>query len=247
MSDQPTETKIPAQSADPVAPAQTGAVPEGNNPPAETNNFQQRINTVVGERNAERARADSLQQQVDASKKEDPVAAGVEPSLENFDYDEAKYNKAVIDHRIKQGIEEATAELKVSQQKFADDQRNALALTEFEKKRIEFEKTTKDYAKVVGNLSSIQFPQDTLNMIMQVGPALAHHLGNNLDVALSISQMPLNQAAMKLGMLTSALSPATTQTAPSTAPEPIDAIKSGGPVPSGQDYENMSMEQIAAL
>ncbi len=246
MVEQTTETTIPAQSADPVAPDQTGAVPEGNNPPAETNNFQQRINTVVGQRNAEKARADSLQLLLDAPKKEDPVAAGTEPSLESFDFDEAKHTKALIDHRINQGVEKATAKFEASQQKFADEQRNALVLADFEKKRIEFQKTTKDYNTVVGNLSAIQFPQDTLNMIMQIGPALAHHLGNNLDVALSISQMPLNQAAMKLGMLTSAISPATTQIAPSKAPEPIDAIKPGGPVPSNLDYENMSMEQIAA-
>jgi len=249
MTDQTTETTIPAQSADTAVTDQTGAAPEGNNPPVDTNNFQQRINTVVGQRNAEKARADLLQQQLDTSNKKDPVASGIEPSLESFDYDEAKHNSAVINYRINQGIEKATTELKKSQQNLVNEQRNSQILSAFETKRLEFSAKTKDYSTVVGNLGSISFPPDTLNMIMAAdnGPALAYHLGQNLDVALSISQMPLANAAMKLGMLTSALSPATTQAAPSKAPDPINAIKSSGPMPSGQDYENMTMEQIAAL
>jgi hypothetical protein len=202
---------------------------------------QARINKLTAEKFAEKRRAEELEQRL--KQLESAKSPEAKPTLEQFDYDDAAYQEALINWTVTQRVSEqqkAQAEQEViSQRNVEQEQRQAMFNQRMEAYRVK----APDYEQVVSQVPDL--PQDTLNAILEheKGPQLAYHLGKHLDIADQITRMNPATAAMKLGELAAKLSAPVTET--SKAPEPIETVSSGGSM--SKNLEDMSMDEIMNL
>ena len=197
--------------------------------------FQKRINKVTADKWEEKLRADNLQAELDSLKANKPVVTTSEPKLEDFDYDEAAHQTAVIDYKV----DLKAQSLQSQQQEVAAQTATAERNRVFNERSDVFEATKEDFKTVLGNVPTLQ--PTVLQYVMEdpKGPELAYYLGTHLDIADKIVQMNPIAAAVEIGKISMRL----TETKPiktSSAPEPIEPITSGGVIESEIDGE-MSM------
>lgn len=205
---------------------------------------QERFNKITADKYAEKRRADAAEERIKELEStiipNKPVSDSA-PTLESFDYDESKYNEALIDYKVNQKA------LEIQQQQAAESAKveNRARAAAFNAKVAKLTETAADYQEVVGGIP--QLPTDTLNAIMQAekGPELAYYLGKHLDVADEIASASPFVAAMRLGEISAKLGAVQTKTVQSAAPDPIEPISSGGSL--SKDMGEMSMEEIYNL
>jgi len=201
---------------------------------------QSRINKITAEKYAEKRRADDLAKEIETLKNvQTPTQPTTgEPKLEDFDYDDAAYTSALIDHKVNQ----KASEIQQQQQQAQSQAQARQTSDDFNTKVAEFEQKATDYQQVVANIP--QLPNETLNAVMQSdkGPELAYYLGKHLDVADEIATASPMVAAMKLGQISAQLSATVTTNKTSAAPDPIEPIESGSSL--SKKAEDMSMEEI---
>lgn len=228
----------PEAKADP-APAQEDNVET----PAEPDGVQKRINKITADKYEEKRRADALQTELDALKTQSPEVNQkpvAEPTLEDFDFDDAKFNSALLDYKLDQRM--ATQQATQNQAQ-AQERSNAINKS-FTAQVEEFTKTAPDYQEVIANVP--QLPAETLDAVMQLdnGAQVAYYLGKHLDVADDIATSSPMVAAMKLGEIRANLANNKQKSKPSAAPAPVETLTSGGGV--DKDIGEMTMEEIYA-
>lgn len=200
---------------------------------------QKRINKVTADKWAAIRRAEEAERKLAEANNIQPQQDLNEPKLEDFDYDDAAYNRAVARYEAEQVIKAERERSQVSQV----EQRQAEAQAKFNE-RVELQRQkTPDYAEVVGNL---QLPDGVVSALIEAenGPELAYHLGQHKDVADSLFSMTDAQAHMKLGQITAQLS-AKPEVKTSAAPEPIEPVSASGSL--NKSYDEMTMEEIMNL
>ena len=211
--------------------------------PKEVNKVQERINKITADKWAEKRRADELERklaEMQTSTQDDRLLK--ELKLEDFDFDDAAYQAALIKQEIAKGLKEVTEQQKQAQ---AAQQQEAVQVS-FNEKVAALVVEKPDYADVVGNLP--EFPSDTLAALMESenGPELAYYLGQHADIADSIATASPIQAAMKLGQISAQLSAQPVkEVKTSAAPEPIEPVSASGSL--NKSIDDMSMEEIMAL
>lgn len=230
---QETEQKPTEEKTDAIAES----VPAQEETPAESDGVQKRINKITAEKYEEKRRADELEKRLKAIESQ-PVQEAKEPALEDFDYDDAKYQAALVQHQVQKALE---SQNKAEQERLAKERVNNMAQS-FNAKVAEFTEKTADYAEVVSNVP--QLPDATLEAVMTLenGPQVAYYLGKHLDVADEIASSSPIQAAIRLGEIRTLLSSSKPETKPSSAPDPVETITSGGG--ANKDVGEMSMEEI---
>ena len=205
----------------------------------EVTGYQKRINKITADKHAERRRADELEQRLkDLQATSVPISTDV-PKLEDFDYDDAKFNKAYIAHEVRKTHDEAVV---------AQQTRDATAVqtkvnAEFARKVAE--SAIPDYSDVINGLvGSVPLSEGLINAVMQAenGPEIAYHLGKNLDVADRLAAADPLVAALEIGRISAGLTGKKTKT-PSKAPTPVQIVKGDGSG-TGKNYEKMSMDEI---
>jgi hypothetical protein len=235
----PVEEVASEAPADP-APAQEESVET----PAEPDGVQKRINKITADKYEEKRRADALAQELEALKAQQqatPQQPSAEPKLEDFEFDDAKYQAALIDHKINQRLSQQQA-----QQKQAQEQARKEELAKsFSAKVAAFTETAPDYQEVIANVPTL--PGETLDAVMSLdnGAQVAYYLGKHLDVADEIATASPIQAAMRLGEIRAQLANTKSNIKPSAAPAPVETLSSGGGV--DKDLGEMSMEEIYNL
>ncbi len=196
--------------------------------------FQKRINKVTADKWEQQRRADALQEELNQLKSTQQTAniQTSEPKLEDYDYDEQAFNSALIDYKVELKANEIAAK----QQESSKQQDQANIAKEFESKSAEFAEGKDDFIEVLGKVPVLQ--PTVLNAVMSEsnGPELAYFLGKHLDIADKIASMNPIAAAVEIGKLSMKLSEPK-QIKPSSAPEPIDGVSSGGAVESSIDDE----------
>ena len=178
-----------------------------------------------------------LQQKPEETPKAEPVAAAEPPKLEQFDYDEAKYQAALIEYTRAEARREVETLLA---RKEAENAERAKAQT-FEKRQAEFLAKRPDYAEKV--LRDVTLPiSPTMAEVIkesEAGPELAYYLAENRELAAQIAKLPERAAARELGRIEAKLEaqreavskpPAAAPTAPpkpkvSEAPPPPPKIE----------------------
>ena len=198
---------------------------------------QGRINKVIADRGGETRRADKAEARIKELEGE-PPAEVPEPKLEDFDFDEGKYNAALIKHEVQKATRETVGNYKTEQDGIAATNRQNEINIKFDERAVEFRKEKPDYDQVIDALPLI--PGDVMDEIMQHdnGPKLAHYLGTHLDQAETIT-------LMKLGEISAQLAIVKPTKQPSAAPDPIEPVTSGGTL--NKSMEDMDMEDIMAL
>lgn len=211
-------------SEEPEAPKDTGV--------------QKRFNKLTAEKYAEKRRADALEKQL-AEAQAVPVSIGEEaPTLEKFDYDDAKFNEASIKYHVGQAVAKSNAEQTERNIQTDRDRVNQEFARKIEASGIE------DYGTVIQTLiTSVPLPEGLITAIQadDKGPELAYYLGNHLDVADKLAAMSVISAALELGKISAGLSGKKTKT-PSNAPTPVKTIGGGGG--TNKEPGEMTMEDI---
>lgn len=220
------------------------SAPQTEDSPAEPSGAEKRINKVTGKMYAEQRRADAAEARIRELEAANKPPEGKAPELEDFDYDEGKYQAALIDYRVNQAVTQKASAMR--QQEIAAKQQaeSEKIANSFNEQVIAKTAVNADYQEVVGQLPD--FNSDTLTAIMSAdnGADIAYALGQRLDLAYEIANASPMVAAMKLGELNAQLK-AAPQIKTSAAPAPIEGINSGGAI--SKDMGEMSMEEIYNL
>jgi hypothetical protein len=246
----PPTPEVEAEAAPQETPQAESAPVEQVDAPAEQdeakepNRVQERINKITADKYAEKRRADELERKLAEMQQAVPSqqqSSDAMPTLETFDYDEQKYQEALIDYKAEQ---KAKAIYQQQQQQQAQEQQ-AQRQAVFNAKVAEFTEKAQDYGEVVALVPEL--PPETLEAVMlsEKGPELAYYLGKHLDVADEIASASPVVAAMRLGEISVKLANEKPNIQPSAAPEPVETINSGGS--ASKALEDMSMDEIFAI
>lgn len=201
-------------------------------------NFQKRINKVTADKWEEKRRADALQKKLDDIEAAKPQSSElVEPTLESFEFDDDKYQSALVDYRVDKRLrandvkQQEDYEVKASEARTAKFLENAEGLA----------KEKEDFTEVLRNMPTLQ--PTVLAAVMEdpKGPELAYYLGKHLDITDKIVSMNPIAAAIEIGRISQRLAEPK-QIKPSSAPDPISAVSSGGVVSSNIGDEMSTAE-----
>lgn len=119
-------------------------------------------------------------------------------TLEDFDYDEAKYQAYFLQETTKRAVEAARKELEEEQRQTTNSHRQKQYL----QREAEFAKDKEDYYNIARN-PTLPLNETMVEVIQdsEDGPALAYYLGKNLQIAEQISMLTPYQAAKEMGRI----------------------------------------------
>lgn len=204
----------------------------------EIDGFQNRINKVTAQKHEFRLRAERAEKELEKLRNQStPTEA---PRLEDFDYDDERYQVALIDYKVGQETARIREELRKERTQ-SEQQRVA---REWER-RVQ-EANIPDYGPTVQTLiDSVPLPPHIVAAVQndEKGPELAYYLAKHLDMADRIVSMDPVSAGVELGRISARLS-AVKPKLTTKAPPPVKPVKAGGAKSKG--LENMSMEDIDA-
>ncbi len=152
-----------------------------------------------------------------------------EPKLEDFDYDESAHQSALIDWKVDQKVDQKADSMQKQQQDLQTEQSKAEATKKFAGNCAVFAEDKADFNAVLNSVPTLQPSVLDELMAMDNGPELAYFLGNNQEIANNIVRMNPVAAGIKIGEIARKLAEPT-QIKPSSAPDPIEPVSSGGVV-----------------
>lgn len=183
------------------------------------------------ERQAIAQENERLRQQLQQQQVKEPEKA---KTLEDFGYDESKYQSYLFDQAEKRAVE-AAKRVRLEEQTQAQRERT---LRKFKEREVEFEKANPDYRDLAYS-APISDRVAELVMELETGPEIAHYLGKNKSIALSLNDLPPHIAAIELGRIDArlgaerkakaeALEKARLEKAVSKAPPPTQRLEGSG-------------------
>lgn len=220
----------PVVEAEPAtAPESEGAEPEKETSPDEKpkpkGGFQRRIDELTRNWRESERRLDEAMSMLRQQATPQAVTPSGPPTLEQFGYDEAKFQTAMTEHVKRVSREEAVAAFQEQQQKVQHETR----LKTFRERESEFANSVEGYFDKVYD-PSLPMSPSVVELIAEsdIGPRVAYYLADNPDVARKIASMTPTQSAREFGKLEVKLSNAAPVKAVSKAPPPppkIDATE----------------------
>lgn len=152
------------------------------------------------------------------------------PTLEEFGYDESKYQSALIQYATKQAEEVVTRRLSEVDAQRAEQSR----IESFVTRQKEFAKATPDFEDRVFRDPSLPITEAMRDVIVDSpsGPELAYYLATNREAAEQIARLPAHLAALEMGRIEGRLS---AQKEAKTRPAPV--TKAPPPPPRVEDAE----------
>jgi hypothetical protein len=267
MNEEAIEVEVPAvlEVNNEVTEAVTGEVDSTENNEAVADAVEKSAtasNTVSQEefnklyfqlKQAERER--DAAQSAKESKKE-VSAPKVAPTLEDFDFDDDKFNAAAFEFKV---AEQVAAALEVQKQHSVQEKiaaaKQEVAQT-FNQRAVEYAAKNPSYEQAIAAAGSeAVFSSHIQEVVLQseVGPAIDHKLLSDPALLHKLNTMNTTQAIMELARIEASLtsaSPTAKATAPvkvSNAPEPIETVGGGGRASDDYAYnENMDMADYYA-
>ena len=236
---QPLQTEQTEQAQPEVTPVLTDEQKEQHKQDA----IQKRFNKLTRQKHdgiAEAdARAETLRQENEQLRADAlaPIDNG-EPKPEDFDFDDAQYQSAMVDYKVDQKFNA----FQQNQLQNEANNRQKEVNKSYSKKAAEFMLKTPDFDEVVMNLP-ISFEAGEVLKQLENGPEVGYHLGNHLDEADSMAGMNVTQMTMYLTRLSDSVSATVPTKKITEAPPPIDSLNSGAGVqkqtkgPVGATYE----------
>lgn len=159
------------------------------------------------------------------------VATDTFPTLEQYGYDEGKFQAAVATHIAKITREQgaAAAQEVIKAERAAEAARRAGET--WATKEAEFIKSKPDYVEKVQQARTLPITQE-MQQILQghdLGPQIAYHLVENREAALAIARLPLATQLMEVGRIAERLAAAKAAPKPpvSQAPSPVPKVEGG--------------------
>jgi hypothetical protein len=250
------ETEDAAPSAD---------TPDGSNPedtPAEhkpDGGVQKKINKLTARAKAAEAERDRIYAELESARQprhapQQPAGdIPKPPTLEDFNYDEARYqdakDKYVADLAVRRVYDEVARSQDVQAQQAEADRKRQAGQRFREKAEAAAERYEHlDDAMEAFHKGGISVSVPMIEFVYEHaedGPAIVHHLYANQELAEKIAKLSPLAAARELARLEASL-PKPQPRNISNAPKP-PVVPKGGAEPPTRDLENMSMADFAAL
>jgi hypothetical protein len=242
----PAPDAVPApqeveSSTTPVAPeaaaAETGTKDENKEV---LSPVQRRFDKLTWEKNQEAREKEYWRNQA-LKPKEEPETPKQVPTLAQFEYDETKYQAALVEWTRAEARKEAIEAVKAEKAKERDEAR----VTSFKTREADFISKTPDYQEKVYD-PSVPISPTMVELIAESpdGPALAYHLANNVELARQIANLPPLAAAREMGRIEAKLSQPKAVPVVSKAPAPPPKIDAVEPEVS-KDPSNMTDKEFA--
>lgn len=174
------------------------------------------------------------------------------PSLEEFDYDQDKYQSAVADFYTKQqqrAVQDHFRQQHQMEVQIAQQEAAKVAAEAFRARSDAFAEAHPDYREKVTN-PAFAPPQVVQQAILldDNGPALAYHLASNQEAAARINSLPPELALMELGKISSRLS-TPPKPKPTQTPQPVKPVSPAGSIEkdpgdmSPKEFHEMRLKQ----
>lgn len=189
------------------------------------NSVQERISEITRQRREAEAKAAELEARLKQYESANPQTED-EPTLADFDYNEAEYVKALRAYNQKQSTlaaRQARAEEFKEEVERLKQQTQKATVETFQARSQDFAAEHADYYQTIQS-PGFQQSQATIQAVLNSdnGPALAYHLAKNPDLNDNINRMSPVQALMELGRieakLTQPVAPKTTSSPPPVKP-----------------------------
>lgn len=227
MTDENLQAEVPAEAATPEPEKEQEAGPatapedageseteessEDSEKPKPKGGFQKRISELTRNWRESERRVDQLMdyiaqmQKAGATPQQIEAATEQAPTLEQFGYDEAKYQQAVIKFAESAAERAATRKMTEWEQK----QQSTTKAQSFKQREAEFKATVEDYEELVYDQSlSITTPMAEVIAESDIGPQVAYYLAKNPDEASRIAALSPIQTARELGKIEARLTTA---------------------------------------
>lgn len=205
------------------------------------NSFQERINQKTREAKEAQALATSLQERL-ASYEQTIQPSQSRPKLEDFDYDEQRFNEA-LDSWTSSSLSTSVRQVRLEEQrqeaKNAQQRTLAIAQETFVERANDFELDNPDFRDVVSKVPNSQVLTSAV-LMAEDGPALAYHLGKNPGIAKELAEMNPYMAMLEIGKISARLS-TKAPTKLSSAPPPSKTVGSSAAV--SKDPDKMSPDE----
>lgn len=229
------ETTEPVESAptQPDETTETTESPDDSGAEKPRGGFQRRIDELTRNWREEQRRVDALTQallqhrvQIAPEEPTAPAQPDKLPTLEEFGYDEAKYQAALIEYADKRA--QATVE-----KRFAEYERQRAEqerVSSFASRQAEFAKSNPDFEDKVMRDPTLPITAGMRDVIIDSpsGPELAYWLATNRAEAEKIARLPPHRAAHEMGRIEARIE---AQKAAKAAPPPKPAVTQAPPPP----------------
>jgi len=127
-----------------------------------------------------------------------PTPATKVPSLADYEYDETKYQTALIEFTKAEARREAEAVLKAEREREAHEQ----SVKTWKEKAAEFAKSKPDFNDRVNDPTlPISAPMAKVIQASEIGPEVVYHLAENRELAAEIARLPADAAAFAIGRI----------------------------------------------
>jgi len=237
----PVETpEADAEGSPATSEGSAPSAPEASTPAPKKDPVQERIDKLtrdkydaLRERDRKDYELERLRAEVEQFKapKTEVATQNDFPTLEQFGYDEGKYQAAVAQHFSKLAAEQGTVAARQALEAERQRQQQEQLTKNWATQEAEFMKSKPDYAEKVR-----REPRDGGPVISQsmadlikaspVGAAVAYHLAENVEKSAAIAALPPIEQAREIGRIEARLEAAKQKPAPavSQAPQPIPKV-----------------------
>lgn len=207
------------------------------------NSVQERISEITRQRREAEAKAAELEARLKQYESANPQTED-EPTLADFDYNEAEYVKALRAYNQKQSTlaaRQARAEEFKEEVERLKQQTQKATVETFQARSQDFATDHPDYFDTIKSPGFQQGPAIIQAVLTSdSGPALAYHLAKNPDLTHSLNQMNPVQAMMEMGRIEARL---TQPVAPKTTNSPPPVKPVGKSATVEKDPDKMSAEE----
>lgn len=245
------EAQVPApDEAAEAAKKEAEAKAEQDKAEKRKNRTREYINRINGENAEMRRRLAELearpQQQPATTQHRQPVKADGEPTLEDYDFNVAEFQRAHSQWAVQNALK---SEREKSQQAETSKQQQQVVDT-YNERIADFADEHPDFPEVVGSIAFPLSPEIQLAiMAHEKGAEIAYHLGNNDDDAFSLASIQPHLATAAVdrlaSRLTAAPAPAPAPTSTNTQPQkPVSQAPAPAPSVSGRSPTETPPEKL---
>lgn len=245
------EAAAPVETPENVDSAPTNETPENveqDTPetPKREHWAQKRIDELTRNWREEQRRTEQLLAMVQQQKTVEPQKAPEPaklPTLEEFGYDEAKYQAALIEYADRRASETVEKRFSEYERQRAEQAR----MESFATRQREFAKATPDFEDKVLRDPTLPITEAMRDVIVDsdAGPELAYYLANNRELAQQIAALPPHLAALEMGRIEGRLA-AQKEAKAAVAKSPKPPVTQAPPPPPKVEEVESPLPQVKA-
>ncbi len=167
----------------------------------------------------------------------------VPPREQDFRHDYFAYERALQDYRVRKAIRDEHRRISAHQEQQRAAHEHRARFSAYNDRLDDVKDRIPDFDTVMQGSKGVAIRDDVLGLILgdSKGPLIAYHLAKNPDKVDALNGMHPIEAAREIGSLSARIRGPMAKKATSAPPPP--SRPSGGAVPRGKNYADMSMDE----